>query len=279
MLRLIALLVLALLAPATMAQTQPAAAGGPVEFRLDATQQAYLDQVLDAWEQQSGQIKTFSCDFTRLVYDPVFGPGKDLHRNEEQGVLSYQNPDKGSFQIKEVRVWDAKLQQHVTDGNTVGEHWVCDGKSVFEYKHTQKQLVERPIPPEMQGKSIVDGPLPFLFGAEAEKLKRRYWMRVDPRAQQGTIWLVAQPKRQEDAANYRRVELMLDAQRMLPSAMRVTMPDQSWTVYTFKLADAQINSRMTQLWNQLFQSPRTPLGWKRIVEQPSMAQAPAAPAR
>ena len=59
----------------------------------------------------------------------------------------------------------------VKQTDAIGEHWVCDGKSVFEYRHDQKQLVERPIPPQLQGKAIVDGPLPFLFGAEAAKLK------------------------------------------------------------------------------------------------------------
>ena len=51
--------------------------------------------------------------------------------------------------------------------DAIGEHWVCDGQNVYEYRHDQKQLVVRPIPPAMQGKAIVDGPLPFLFGAEA----------------------------------------------------------------------------------------------------------------
>ena len=63
--------------------------------------------------------------------------------------------------------------------NAIGEHWVCDGENVYEYRHDQKQLVVRPIPPAMQGQAIVDGPLPFLFGAEADKLKARYWMRAE----------------------------------------------------------------------------------------------------
>ena len=34
------------------------------------------------------------------------------------------------------------------------------------------------MPPELQGKAIVDGPLPFLFGADAQKLKQRYYLRI-----------------------------------------------------------------------------------------------------
>lgn len=275
---------LVLLATASIAQppvapTQPGVQpAAPPEFRLTPSQQAYLDQALDAWEKRSGEIRTFNCDFTRLVYDPVFGPG-NLHKNEEDGAISYQKPDKGSFRIKEVRTWNAKQQKHVVNPNVVGEHWVCDGKSVFEYKHAQKQLVERPIPPEMQGKNIADGPLPFLFGAEADKLKARYWLRPDEKALEGTVWIVAAPKRQSDAANYRRVELMLDTQEFLPRAMRVTLPDNSWTVYKFDLATVSVNNRMTELWTSLFQAPKTPWGWKKIVEPAATAQAPTAPRR
>ncbi|TWU00420.1 hypothetical protein Pla108_13710 [Botrimarina colliarenosi] len=256
-----------------------ARAQAPEGFELTAIEQAYLDQVLGQWETQSGQIETFSCDFTQLVYDNVFGPGNDesgqpIAKSEGYGAVSYQRPDKGSFHVKELLTWDAKERKRVANPNVVGEHWVCDGESVFEYKQEQKQLVVRPIPPEMQGKNIADGPLPFLFGAEADKLKARYWLRVDPRAPTGSIWLAAMPKRQQDAANYRSVELMLDSQRMLPTAMRVTAPDNSQTTYTFKLAEASINSRMTSLWNSLFAAPKTPWGWTRIVEEPQTAAAP-----
>jgi hypothetical protein len=128
----------------------------------------------------------------------------------------------------------------------------------------------------MQGQNIAEGPLPFLFGAKAADLKARYWLRVDPRAPTGSVWLAAMPKRQQDAANYRLVELMLDTEQMLPTAMRVTAPDSSQTTYTFALAQATINSRLSAVWNTLFAAPRTPLGWKRVVEEPQQAQAPAA---
>ena len=280
----LALCTLALVAGGAPAQqpapAAPVAGQVPAGFQLGPQEAAYLDQVLAQWEQQSGQIETFSCDFTQLVYDQVFGPGKDANgqpiaKTEGYGTVSYQKPDKGSFQVKELLAWDAQQNKRVANPNLVGEHWVCDGENVYEYKHEQKQLVVRPIPPHMQGKNIADGPLPFLFGAEAEKLKARYWLRVDPRAPEGSIWLAAMPKRQEDAANYRMVELMLDAERMLPNAMRVTNPDNSQTTYTFKLAEASINSRMTQLWNTVFQAPKTPWGWKRIVEEPQTAAAPS----
>ena len=270
---LAATLSLALLTGAALAQA-------PQGFQLNAIEQAFLDQVLGQWETESGKIETFNCDFTQFVYDPVFGPGKDqagqpIAKSEGYGAVSYQKPDKGSFHVKELLTWDAAQKKRVANSNLIGEHWVCDGASVYEFRSKEKQLVVTPIPPEMQGQNIADGPLPFLFGAKADMLKERYWLRVDPRAPEGSVWLAAMPKRQQDAANYRLVELMLDSTKMLPSAMRVTAPDSSQTTYTFKLSDASINNRMAAFWNTLFQAPRTPIGWTRVVEQPQMAAQPA----
>jgi len=146
----------------------------------------------------------------------------------------------------------------------VGEHWVCDGKAIYEYKHNKKQLVVQPLPLEMRGKSIVDGPLPFLFGAEAKKMKARYWIR-SPQGNATTITLQAYPRRQVDAANYHHVEVMLDRKTMLPKAIQVHMPNnRNRAVYMF--SKPAINGKMNQLFAAFFQSPRTPLGWTRVVQ-------------
>ena len=61
---------------------------------------------------------------------------------------------------------------------TQSEQWLCDGKSIYQFDYTQKLVTEYVMPPEMQGKGIGDGPLPFVFGVEAQKLKQRYFMRI-----------------------------------------------------------------------------------------------------
>ncbi|MEQ8847095.1 TIGR03009 domain-containing protein [Botrimarina sp.] len=267
-----------LIALATAAAASGQAPATPQGFQLNEVQQAYLDQVLSQWEARSSEIATFQCEFTRWVYDPVFGPkptesGEPIAKQVESGEVSYQRPDRGSFQISKIQAWDAAEQRHVENSNLVGEHWVCDGQSIYQYNYREKQLEVQPIPPEQQGQNITDGPLPFLFGAKADQLKARYWMRVDPRAPAGAVWLHAAPKRQQDAANYRLVEIMLDTERMLPRAMRVTAPDGSRTTYQFQIDQASVNSRMTQVWNSLFQAPRVPIGWKKVQIAPPTATA------
>jgi TIGR03009 family protein len=277
------------------ANPAPAAApAGPAQappgFQLNQLEQAYLDQVLASWERESAKIVTFKCPFERWEYDQAFGPAADVPLFKDKGELSFQKPDKGSFQITEINKWQAKPVpageqppaevegDWVKQPDAIGEHWVCDGKAVFEYRHDQKQLVERPIPPELQGKSIVDGPLPFLFGAEAAKLKARYWMRIQQQPDQNLIWLQATPKFQADAANYQAVELMLDRQQLLPTAMRVHLPNRSSHLYLFSLKDASVNGHLDRLMT-LFQAPRTPFGWKRVVEDLPAEPAPPGPPR
>ena len=169
-------------------------------------------------KSRAAKFSTFRCPFERWEYNAAFGPGGNIPLNKDKGDLSYQKPDKGSFEITEINTWQAKplppgqappaqaQGDWIKQENAIGEHWVCDGTSIYEYRTEQKQLVERPIPKEMQGKSIVDGPLPFLFGADAAKLKQRYWMRIEQQPNNSEIWLQSHAEVfQADAANYRGV--------------------------------------------------------------------------
>jgi TIGR03009 family protein len=275
--------------PQTVAPQLPPAAQAPAQppdgFQLNQLQQAFLNQVLDAWQLESGKITTFKCSFERWEFDVAFGPGQEIPLNKNLGELSYHRPDKGSFQITEIKAFQAKSaapgQQSpsapqgdwVKQQNAIGEYWVCDGKSVYEYRHEQKQLVERPIPPQLQGQSIVDGPLPFLFGAEAAKLKARYWLRVEEQPNKEEIWLTALPKFQAQAADFSKVEVILDRARLLPKAMQVRLPNGSRHVYMFDIKNASVNNKLAII-QALFDRPRVPFGYKRIVEQMPVAQAP-----
>lgn len=264
----------------------PAPVGPPSGFQLNQLEQAYLDQVLDAWEKSSAQIETFSCPFQRWDFNAM-RPADDLPYSKDPGLVSYQRPDKGSFQITEVRTWVETPQAPGYQGpkqgdwqknpNLIGEHWVCDGKNLFEYRPNQKQLVVTPIPPELQGRAIVDGPLPFLFGAEAAKLKARYWMRIHEQPNSDEIWVVSVPKRQADAANFQRVTLILDRKKLLPRAMRVAQPGGTHVDYLFYFDSAKINGVKDQLFNALFQSPGTPWGWQRVDQPMAGSEPPLAP--
>ena len=52
---------------------------------------------------------------------------------------------------------------------------------------------------------------------------------------------------------------------MMPRAMEMHLPDKSRQTYIFDLGKVSVNAPFQKLKN-LFQAPRTPFGWKRIVE-------------
>lgn len=258
----------------------------PAWFPQPAEHQKYVADVLNFWEQSSAKIERYQCNFVRYEYDPVWGPkpdpktGKRPASRISYGQIKYGKPDKGSFKVSKMTHYTPttaageKASYLPKEGET-GEHWVCDGKSVFEFDHEKKKLVEHQLPPEMHGKAIVDGPLPFLFGAEAAKIQQRYWVGVfTPPGAKGEYWLEAWPKFREDAKNYKKVEIIIDETDFLPKAIQIydhngNDNDPSSTVLTFE--KREINFKLTPLGNldplelfaREFIEPKAPFGYKK----------------
>ena len=258
----------------TLQQRPPAQLRLPEGFPLTLEQEAYLDRVLQAWEQHSKKVKTFAATFTRWEYDPVFGP-PDTFKYMDEGEVKYAAPDKGMFRV----LYTDKNGKMVRIEPERAEHWVCDGKSVYQFNHPKKQLIQHKLPPEMQGKAIAEGPLPFLFGAEAEKLKQRYFLRViTPReVQNEQVWLEAHPRFQTDAANLRKAELILNIKDLNPQAIAVYSPNgKNHTTYKFHGIVVNENDPLKFLKGNPF-TVLTPFGWKKIVEEPPAPQVSRLP--
>ncbi len=248
----------------------------PWELPLTAQHEKYRDEVLKYWEYRSGEanLTTFRCRFIRWEYDPVFGPpDPNIAKTESSGELQYAAPDKGLFKVNEIRHYTpprepgAQPTYAVRQGD-LGEHWVTDGVSIFQFEHRKQQLIETKLPPEMQGKGIVDGPLPFMFGANAEKLKQRYWIRViTPEQASEEYWLQVAPKFQEDYAQFRTAEIILAEKDFLPKAVQLHHA-RSRTV--FELTERHINERnlldAINLFKREFHEPALPRGWQKVVE-------------
>jgi TIGR03009 family protein len=253
----------------------------PPPFTLTPQEDAQLDRVLTAWEQKSKDIKTFDASFKRWEYDPVLAeydralaskqkgdPNAPVH--VDQGILKYGTPDKGVFQVMWTESPDGK---QIPIEPERADHWICDGKSVYQYIPGQRKLIEHKLPPEMQGKAIVDGPLPFLFGADAQKLRQRYWIHIVPSPPNipNVVCLEAFPRYQQDAANFRAATLMLNLPAMTPNALQILQPNgKSHTSYMFY--DVVFNDQLIFFKGNPFQA-YTPRGWEKIVEDAAAQQA------
>jgi len=243
-------------------------------FRISPEHEAYLDRVLRAWEERGAEVKTFECRFARFEYDRVFNegdPSQPVH--VDSGRIQYQAPDRGVFEVTHTLQGD---EWTPIDENRK-EHWVCDGKSIYQFDYRKRQLIVRQLPAELQGQGISNGPLPFLFGAKAAELKERYGMRVvtPPQVQNTQIWLEAYPRHRADAAEFKRAEVILGIDDLTLQGLRLNSPnDKSWT--TFKFEDVNINEKKGPfgfLRSDPFR-PQTPIGWQKIVEPPPSTSPP-----
>ncbi|MBN2581063.1 MAG: hypothetical protein JXB10_18920 [Pirellulales bacterium] len=258
-------------------------------FRLTPEEEARLDQVLTAWEKEGQKISTFDCKFKRWEYYP------DLARTREEaekpahvdyGVINYAAPDKGRYQIlyTDQKEADGKTEIVSIEENRA-ELYICDGKAVYKYEPRKPSdsgekagiRHDYPLPPELQGKEIVNSPLPFIFGADAKKLRQRYWMRIvtPPPDKKNQIWIEAHPRYQEEAANFTFCLLILETPKLRPLALRMVYPgEKNWASYQFY--DVTVNDPLRIIKSNPFQAC-LPRGWDQVVHPAQSANAPQPP--
>ncbi|MBM4010207.1 MAG: TIGR03009 domain-containing protein [Planctomycetota bacterium] len=259
-------------APPAQGAAQPPQAQPP---HLTAEQQVALDQLLAAWETRNSAVRTWSCTFHKWEYNawsPSDAGGERLAFAESSGELKYAAPDKGLFRVKETKQWSPEARRYEVRGGDAGEHWVCNGESIYEFRHAERQLRETKLPADMRGTAISEGPLPFVFGSKATALKKRYWMRIiTPPDVRDQIWLEALPKEQRDAANFSKVELILQRD-LMPFAIQIYKPGgQDRDVYQFDPRTNLIDKGLDLIRD--FAKPMTPFGYKYVLEDLQAAAA------
>ena len=135
-------------------------------------------------------------------------------------------------------------------------------------------MIQQLLPAELQGKNIINGPLPFLFGANAADIKRRFWVRAitSPTAKK-EIWLEAYPKSAQDASNYQRIHIIISTEDFLPKGLvifdrsYVKGKNHSRTVFNFQDRDVNFASALDKLnpFYRNFYEPSLPSGWQKVV--------------
>jgi TIGR03009 family protein len=263
----------------------------PKWFPLSADEQAYVDDVLKVWEQQSSKIQHFRCSFVRFRYDPAFGPyetaadgrnGK-LHPAElHRGVIYYQSPNKGLIRVDKVEknnLQAGSSSDRWEPMNAAGEYWMCNGKALFFLNHADKTLVESPIPAGMQGKDIVNSPLPFVFGARAGQVKDRFWIRPLAAESDNEARLEFVPRTAADASNYKRVQVILEEQNkeVTPKGLWIQNHDNTEDSYLLEDREKNWNMVLDKLKNPFqaaFDQPVVPKGYKKVTERDEPAAAP-----
>jgi TIGR03009 family protein len=244
---------------------------------LNAREQELLDKFLARWEEQNSKTKTFKCKFKRREFDTALSDeeAKNHLRSSGAGEVKYKQPDHGMFRVLEETEFNGNT--HKYEKLTAGlDHWVCDGKAIFEFVPADKVLKVHPLPKEMQGEAIADGPIPFIFGAKVDKMKQRYWIRdITPKEEIGQrTWLEVFPKYQHDAVNFSSAKLVLNDPDLSIYGLEITQAGgNQQSQYVF--SDVLINDRW-EIVKGDFAAPKTPSGWTKVVDPPP--DAPDSPA-
>jgi TIGR03009 family protein len=263
---------------------------------LDQGHAQLLDRILDLWQDSSGQVNQYTCDFRRWDYDPTFCNDRDPSDNRmmsyqiSDGVVRFANPDKGMFETTIVRDYSKDENGTVAynerkDRELNHEKWICDGTAIYEFDYPNKRLYQMAIPAEMQGNGLVNSPLPFLFGVEKQIIKERYWIRVitPQQVQKTEIWLEAFPKNMNDARNYQRLEIILSQQDWMPKMLHIYAPNYDAKTNpisrVFEFGNRKVNSQLAKVQNIMgfFVRPKTPLGWERVDRMALASQQNAEP--
>ncbi|HTU25523.1 MAG TPA: hypothetical protein VMF30_09005 [Pirellulales bacterium] len=247
----------------------PPPTGPTPPFLLNSREQELLDKFLVRWEQQNSKTKTFKCKFKRREFDQALTDDKAKNhlRSEGTGEVKYKQPDHGIFEVQKETEFNEN--QHKYEQKTDGlDHWVCDGIAIYEFVPADKKLKVHPLPKEMQGEAIADGPIPFIFGAKVEKMKQRYWIRdITPKEEVGQrVWMEVFPKYQHDAANFSSAVLVLNDADLSLYGLEITQAGGvQRSQYVF--SDVIINDSW-EILKRDFKEPRTPTGWTKEVDPP-----------
>lgn len=287
-------------APVLVVQAPVAIAAGLAQVAqapfdpLTPPQSAFLDQVLNVWEQRTAAIKQYQCTVTRWQYDPTIDPTSPAVI--DKGILQYAKPDKGLFRVDNRQTLSKKgPSPEYRVSEQFGDYWVCDGEYLHIRDRNEMKALKVQLPPEQRHNGIHNSPLPFLFGVKAEEVKARYWVRpVAPPAGSTDVWLEAWPKQPDDAGSYSRVQVVLDAKEVLPKALIVFLPN--WQANSphrevLEFTDRKqeqnlLNAIQQKLFMKQFIDTELPAPWKVIVEpyidpkdrpQPSQEQRVAQP--
>lgn len=229
---------------------RPVATQPQVPFVLTPEEERSLDNFLQVWEQYSAKIKYFSTQFDCKKYVmPTDGTATQANPHvlklTQYGDFQYEAPNKLLFRL--AGEWNGEKQVEYKD--IKGEKFLCDGTAYYRFDSTAgtdgKKVVEKtPLPKEMLQTGAISGPLPMIFGAKANDMKARYFLRlVTPQnIAEEQVWLEARPKWPEDAAEFFSITLILDRKTFLVKAMKKTHSNTLKDYDVFVFVDPKANS-------------------------------------
>ena len=235
---------------------------------------ARLAYQLGSSEQGNQDTRVY---FLRWHYD-MFAAPAGVPATRADGEIKYASPDKGLFRVDRLVFFNGMgpngQPQFQPQQGQFGEHWVCNGSQLIEFDRIKEECRIQDLPPEMQGQQIFNSPLPFVFNLDATQIQQRYWVRQVEAPQPGIVVVEAWPKRQEDRAQYKVVQIALDSETFLPQALLMYAPNfnkktaPKWDHYEFSNVKRNaIAASFQKLFLGNFIPEKPPANWKILRDK------------
>ncbi|WP_437206239.1 hypothetical protein [Planctomicrobium sp. SH664] len=194
------------------------------------------DALLQMWEQKSSQLPKMQGEFVRREYESTFQVVKFA-----EGEYFYEIPDKGRLELRTPPASKIPTGPVVNQAKNyapqadVPKVWVCNGAEILDIDPVAKSYNRVQIPEQLRGTRIGEGPLPFLFGMKADRLKNRYTLGLGAfHNPEKMIHIVAYPKMWAEQREFQRAEVLLNPQTFLPTHVKMWDPSgNKETLYQF----------------------------------------------
>jgi TIGR03009 family protein len=232
-----------LLAGAAASAQQPPPAAAP------AAAPTALDNYLVGWEQEMQKVERLAAQIVRIDKNPV--------QNTATKVIGYAAYMKAGSGPTALNMGMIELKSE--DGKELAEKYVVTGTYLYVFVPAQKEIKVYELPKPKPGQVANDNLMALLFGMKAGQAKSRYDLRL-AKEDQYYIYVDIAPKFPEDRADFQRARLVLNKDSYLPRQLWFEHPSGDETTW-----DIPRIQNGAQLDRRLFDAPKEPPGWKKVV--------------
>ena len=218
-----------------------------------------LDDHLNSWESKMREVQSLQATISRIDKNKNFGTTTNL-----LGTAQYAKSGTGATALNMAAL--TLTQEKKTEFT---EKIVCTGTYLYQYLPSQKEIRAYPIARSKPGQVGEDSFLGFLFGMKAVDAKKNYDLKLY-KVDDNYVYIDVAPKTAAGKADFTRARMVLDKVTYMPR--QLWFEEANGNEITWDIPRIQ---QGVSLDRRIFDTPRTPAGWKLVPISPTAkADAP-----
>ena len=218
-----------------------------------------LDDHLNSWESKMREVQSLEATIKREDKNKVYGA-----TSKYSGKAQYAKSGTGATALNM-----AALELTQEKKTEFSEKIVCTGTYLYQYVPSQKEIRAYPIAKSKPGQVGEDSFLGFLFGMKAVDAKKNYDLKLY-KVDAYYVYIDVAPKTAAGKADFTRARMVLDKTTYMPRQLwfeEANGNEIKWDIPSI-LQGLSLDRR-------IFDTPRTPAGWKLVPISPTAkADAP-----